>query len=52
MTASSSSASSTSRLEVVAHRVDVHVLVDQLDGLGAERVPESLPVPLVGCTET
>ena len=32
------------RLQVVAHRFDVDVLVDQLDGLGAERVPEQLAV--------
>ena len=30
------------RVEVVADRVDMDVLVDQLDRLGAERVPEQL----------
>ena len=30
------------RLEVVAHRIDVDVLVDELDGLRAERVPHEL----------
>ena len=32
------------RLDVVAHRLDVDVLVDQLDGLRAEGVPEQLAV--------
>ena len=32
------------RLEVVAHRLDVDVLVDQFDRLRAERVPEQLAV--------
>ena len=30
------------RLQVIAHRLDVNVPVDEVDGLGAERVPEEL----------
>ena len=32
------------RLDVIAHRFEVDVLIDQLDGLGAERVPQELAV--------
>ena len=30
------------RLQVIAHRLDVNVPVDEVDGLGAERMPEEL----------
>ena len=40
------------RLEVVAHRLDVDVLVDQFDGLGARACQSSLPLPLGGFTDS
>ncbi len=41
------------RLEVVPHGIDVHVLVDQLDGLGAQaRARAACPVPVDGFTDS
>ena len=49
---SSTSRVHNQRLDVVADRLDVDVLVDQLDGLRPSACQSSLPLPLGGFTDS